>query len=42
MIIQELTEQALLASGEINHLESGENNQFQSVRKNQCTSFSFL
>ena len=33
---------ALLASGEINHSETGENSQFQSDRKSQYTSFSFL
>ena len=32
----------LLASGEINHSETGENSQFQSDRKSQYTSFSFL
>ncbi len=32
----------LLASGEISHLWSGENDQSQSDRNNQCISFSFL
>ena len=32
----------LLASGEISHLLSGENDQSQSDRNNQCISFSFL
>ena len=32
----------MLASGEINHSETGENSQFQSDRKSQYTSFSFL
>ena len=32
----------VLASGEINHSETGENSQFQSDRKSQYTSFSFL
>ena len=33
---------AVLASGEISHLLSGENDQSQSDRNNQCISFSFL
>lgn len=32
----------MLASGEISHLLSGENDQSQSDRNNQCISFSFL
>ena len=32
----------LLASGDISHLLSGENDQSQSDRNNQCISFSFL
>lgn len=32
----------VLASGKINHLMSGENNQFQTVGNSQCISFSFL
>ena len=32
----------VLASGEISHLLSGENDQSQSDRNNQCISFSFL
>ena len=32
----------VLASGEISHLWSGENDQSQSDRNNQCISFSFL
>ena len=32
----------LLASGEISHLESEENDQSQPDRNDQCTSFSFL
>ena len=35
-------EWVLLASGEISHLLSGENDQSQSDRNNQCISFSFL
>ena len=36
------TDVALLASGDISHLLSGENDQSQSDRNNQCISFSFL
>ena len=32
----------VLASGEISHLLSGENDQSQADRNNQCISFSFL
>ena len=32
----------VLASGEISHLLSGENDQSQSDRNNQCISFSFF
>ena len=32
----------VLASGDISHLLSGENDQSQSDRNNQCISFSFL
>lgn len=35
-------EKTMLASGEISHLLSGENDQSQSDRNNQCISFSFL
>ena len=43
-VIDEFTYEykAMLASGEINHSETGENSQFQSDRKSQYTSFSFL
>ena len=39
---EEEAKHRLLASGEINHSETGENSQFQSDRKSQYTSFSFL
>lgn len=37
-----LKDWVLLASGDISHLLSGENDQSQSDRNNQCISFSFL
>lgn len=37
-----ISKDMLLASGEISHLLSGENDQSQSDRNNQCISFSFL
>lgn len=40
--MKEIAKLPLLASGEINHSETGENSQFQSDRKSQYTSFSFL
>ena len=40
--IHYMIETELLASGEISHLMSGENDQSQSDRNNQCISFSFL
>lgn len=40
--IIELDDKGVLASGDISHLLSGENDQSQSDRNNQCISFSFL
>lgn len=39
---QKAEDDTLLASGEISHLLSGENDQSQADRNNQCISFSFL
>ena len=41
-IISNILKDALLASGEISHLESEENDQSPPNRNDQCTSFSFL
>lgn len=41
-LMSEVESEKLLASGEISHLLSGENDQSQSDRNNQCISFSFL